>query len=332
RPGLGEKCTGPMIYTPGVTKRDHLDWNDLRFFLVALRSGTLAGAARTLGVEHSTISRRLAALERSLDAALVIRRPDGLQATPLGDKLMALAQDAERAVLAVEALAAAERKRVRLAVPSGFTAFFSTHLAGVHHDLPGVSLELLSGSRPVDLSRGEAELALRIGPVADEDLIARRVGDVGWSLYAAPAYLDRRPAPVDPRDLTGHDIVGYDAILAAVPGAQWIEKHGAGATLVLRSRELADMVAAAAAGAGLAVLPCMLAETEPALRRLTDDVLGRRAMSLVYRREMLLSETVRGVIAFITSVIRTQAARISGATPATAGSSPPHDRRSRALP
>jgi len=319
----------PMIYTRDVAKPDALDWNDLRFFLVALRSRTLAGAARTLGVEHSTISRRLAALERSLDAPLVIRRPDGLHPTPLGEKLLVLAQDAERAVLAIEALAAAERKRIRLAVPSGFTAFFSAHLAGIQQDVPDVSLELLSGSRPVDLSRGEAELALRIGPVADEDLIARKMGDVGWSLYAAPGYLERRPAPVDPRDLKGHDIVGYDATLAAVPGAQWIEKYGEGAALVLRSRELADMVAAAAAGVGLAVLPCMLADTEPALRRLTDDVLGRRAIALVYRREMLQSETARGVIAFIAAVMRKHAARISGVKPATVASSPPRDRRSR---
>ena len=304
---------GRMTYDRRVAKLDDIDWNDLRYFLIAMRSKTLAGAARALGVEHSTISRRLSALERALGVPLVIRRPDGLQPTQLGEKLLPLAEDAERGVLAIQAIAAAERGRVRLAVPSGFGKFFGEHLAGIHRDFPDISLELLSGSRPVDLSKGEAELALRIGPVADEDLIARRIGETGWSLYASGAYLERRAPPSDLRHLEGHEILGYHASLAAVPGAQWIERHGGAATVVLRSRELADMMAAAVAGVGLAVLPCLLAETEPALRRLTQEVLGRRPISLVYRREMLLSEPVRNVIAFIAAVMREHAAMISGA-------------------
>jgi DNA-binding transcriptional LysR family regulator len=295
-----------------MAKSDDLDWNDLRYFLIAVRSGTLAGAARAFGIQHSTISRRLSALERSLGTPLFIRRPDGLRPTHLGEKLLSLAEDAERKVLAVQSFASMEKRRVRLAAPSGFSTFFSEHLKGIHNEFPDISLELMSSSRPVDLSKGEAELAIRIGPVADQDLIARRVGDAGWSLYASEKYLERRPFPSDPRQLNGHEILGYDAALATVPGAEWIERHGKGATIVLRNLELADMKAAAVAGVGLAVLPCLLAESEPALRRLTDEVLGTRAISLVYRREMLLSEPVRNVIAFIVAVMRARAAMISG--------------------
>ena len=116
-------------------------------------SKTLAGAARALGVEHSTISRRLlSALERALGVPLVIRRPNGLQPTQLGEKLLSLAEDAEAGVLAIQAIAATGGGRVRLAVPSGFSKFFGEHLAGIHRDFPDISLELLSGSRPVDLS------------------------------------------------------------------------------------------------------------------------------------------------------------------------------------
>ena len=81
---------------------------------------------------------------------------------------------------------------------------------------------------------------------------------------------------------------------------------------MLRNREMTDMLAAAASGLGLAVLPCMLAETEPTLRRLTSEVLGTHGMSLVYRREMLRVVPARKVIAFVTSVMREHADRLGG--------------------
>jgi DNA-binding transcriptional LysR family regulator len=114
------------------------------------------------------------------------------------------------------------------------------------------------------------------------------------------------------RDLAGHDILAFDESLANVPGAKWIAEHGAGATIVLRNREMTDMLAAAVSGLGLAVLPCMLAETEPTLRRLTSEVLGTHRMSLVYRREMLRADPIRKVIAFVSGVMREHAARLSG--------------------
>ncbi len=170
----------------------------------------------------------------------------------------------------------------------------------------------MSGSQPLDLKKGEAELAIRVGPIADEDLIARKLGDAGWSLYAADAYLRRHPAPADPRQLAGHDVLGYDRRLAGAPGARWIEQHGRGATIVLRSRELTDMLAAARGGLGLAVMPCMLAESDSSLRRLTPDVLGRNGIFLAYRRETLLVEPVRTVIDFIVRLMRDNAALVRG--------------------
>lgn len=288
------------------------DWDDLRYFIRAAQTQSLAGAARALGVEHSTIGRRLTALERALGSPLFIRGPDGLRLTPLGERVLPLVQQVEHGVRAVQELVASEKVRVRLAVPSGFGALITQHLAQLRQDHPGVSLELLSGSRPVDLKKGEAELALRVGPVTDQDLVAQSVGQMGWSLYAAPAYLQQRPGAIDARQLAGHEIIGYDEALAEVPGAKWLEAHAADASVVLRSREMTDMLAAAAAGLGLAVLPCMLGETEPALKRLTNEVLGSRKLSLIYRREMLRVAPVRAVIKFVATVMRAHAGLISG--------------------
>jgi DNA-binding transcriptional LysR family regulator len=289
-------------------------WDDLRYFLAAARAGTLAGGARALGVEHSTVGRRLTALDEALGVALLTRGPDGLALTEIGQRLVPLVEEVERAVLAVGELATAGKTRVRVATPSGFARFLSPHLSAFQARHPGITIDVSSGSHPVDLKRGEADLALRIGPSDDQDLVSRKVGDSGWSMYAAEAYLARHPVAVDPRALAGHDVLGFDPTLQAVPGARWITQHGQGANVVMRCREMADMVQACAAGLGLAVLPCMLADAERALRRLTPQVLGSRRLALVYRKEALGTEAMRVVLDFLTDVLRQYGPQFSGET------------------
>ena len=100
-----------------------------------------------------------------------------------------------------------------------------------------------------------------------------------------------------------------------MPPARWLEERAAGASVVLRSREMTDMVAAASSGLGLAVLPCVLADAETHLVRLTPDVVATRALALVYRREMRLSAPVSAVIDFVFEIMRTNAAAIEGTAP-----------------
>jgi DNA-binding transcriptional LysR family regulator len=298
-----------------MSPADDLDWDDLRYFLRAVQAKTLAGAARAMRVEHTTIGRRLSALERTLGAPLVLRGPDGLRLTRLGEKVAPLVEEAERSVLAIRNLVASEKARVRLAVPSGFTKYFTTGIAQLCRDHPGLLLEIVSGARPVDLKKGEADLAIRSGPVVDKDLIVRKLGETGFSLYAAETYLARRPAPLDPNDLTGHDLIGYDASLAGVPAAKWLEERAAKSTIVLRSREMSDMLAATLGGVGIAVLPCSLGDPEPTLRRLTPELVATRSLALVYRSETRLSKDVRAVIRFAVEVMRENADEIGGMRP-----------------
>src|SRR5262249_8164818 len=152
----------------------------------------------------------------------------GLHLTPLGASLVPLVEAVERAVLAVHEHAAGSHARVRLAMPTGFTALFSENLERLRHTHSHLALELLTGAKPVDLRRGEADLALRSGPVVEDDLIVRPLGESGWSLYASPAYLARHAAPTDLDHLSGHALIGFDPALASVPAAQWIEQRAGG--------------------------------------------------------------------------------------------------------
>jgi DNA-binding transcriptional LysR family regulator len=131
-------------------------------------------------------------------------------------------------------------------------------------------------------------------------------------LYASKAYLARHPAPADPTDLAGHDVIVYDGNLAGLPAAKWMAEHAAKATVALRIRETTEMLTAAVAGVGLAVLPCYLADVEPTLVRLTPAVLATRPASLVYRREVRLSEPVRAVMQSVREVIREHFDQLSG--------------------
>ena len=291
---------------------DELNWDDLRYFLLAVRARTLAGAARAAGVQHTTIGRRLTALERSLGAPLFRRGPEGLALTPLGETLVPLAHDVERAAVAVRELAASRRARVRVSLPSGFIAFFADELARFGQEHPELTLETFSSGHLLDLRRGEADLAVRVGPVADEDLVARSLGDVGWSLYASPRYLESHPAPSSPEDLAGHKVIAYGAELAALPAAQWLEANAAQATMVLSTNDIAAMVDATISGLGIGMLPCLVADTAPGLMRLTPKVLAQRRLSLVYPRELRVNESVRKVASFLVETMRSRAGRISG--------------------
>jgi DNA-binding transcriptional LysR family regulator len=295
-----------------VAAVDDFNWDDLRYFLRAAQTKTLAGAARSMGVEHTTIGRRLSALERALGAALVLRGPDGLTLTPLGQRIAPLVEEVERAVLTARAAAKSQRAQVRLSLPQALTGLFTQALAQQRLDYPEIALEIISDNRPPDLKKGEVDLAVVVRTVIDADLVTRSLGDVGWSLYAGEAYLARRPAPADPHDLSGHEVIALKTDSPAAPAAKWLAEHAANATIVMRSNASASLVAAAVAGAGLAILPCFVAETEPTLKRLTPDVLISHRVSLVYRREVRLAEPVRVAIHFVVEVMRKHADRIRG--------------------
>jgi DNA-binding transcriptional LysR family regulator len=312
-------CTAAV--SPFVANMHDLNWNDLRFFLLAVQARTLAGAARAAGVQHTTIGRRLSALERALGAPLFLRRPEGLSLTPLGERLLPLAQKAGADMEAVRDLARSLRNRVRLALPSGFIALFADDLAELTRAHPELSLETLSSAQPANLQRGEADLALRIGPIDDPDLIARPLGEVGSSLYASSRYLQEHPSPVGVlgEDLAGHHIIAFGASLSSLPAAVWLEAHGTHAVVVLRTNEVVTMLEAAASGAGVAVLPCMLGDADSRLVRLTDRVVARRELSLVYRREQRGNRPVRTVADFLVSTLQARAARLSGSAEASRG-------------
>lgn len=292
------------------------DWNDLRYFLAVAEAGTLAGAGRSLGVQHSTVARRLDAVEIALGTSLFTRTPDGMILTEAGRDILPMAMEAGKALAAIELRIGGGDSRVegsvRVATSESLSGFMVRLFPELRTRHPDLTVDVLSGNRPLDLTRGEADLAVRAVATPQPDLISRRLGTIGWSLYAAEAYIRRLGAPPDPTDLAGHDVVGFDDALAGTPGPDWLVKHGAGARVVLRGNSIIAALNAAVAGMGVAALPCFLADAEPGLRRLTSTIVGQRDLCLVYMPAAGRIARVRAVIDFIAESMAERVAMLRG--------------------
>lgn len=296
------------------------DWSDLRYFLAVFRARTLAGAGKRLRVEPTTIGRRLTALERSLEARLFDRTPDGFVLTAAGERVLDHAVEMEAQMAAIERKASGEDTRiagdVRLATSENLSVgFLASRLAPFLEKHPGVALEIVTGTAAVDLLRHEADLALRVGARMRPEqlsLIARRVAQVGLGLYASSAYLARRGPPSVDNGCAGHVIVGYGEALADVGPSKWLQEHAREATVALRCNSMLGAARAVASGAGLCVLPCFLADAEPGIERVIPKPVLAHDLWLVVHPSPRAAARVRAVSDFLVQLVRSENDTLSG--------------------
>ncbi len=160
-----------------------MDWDDVRYFLAAYRAGSTSGAARVLGVRHTTVGRRLADLERALGAVLFIRTPEGITPTAHATAILPLAEAAEVSLVTLQQQVghgdAEVAGKVRVTASEAFTDYLVRHLPALQARHPALEVEILSGNRVFDLMRGEADIAVRMTATSQPELICRRIGDAG---------------------------------------------------------------------------------------------------------------------------------------------------------
>ncbi|HUJ58285.1 MAG TPA: LysR family transcriptional regulator [Kofleriaceae bacterium] len=261
-------------------------WDDMRVLLGLLRAGNLHDAGAALGLDPSTVSRRLAALEKRTRAQLFVRTRDGLRPTATATRLRPHAErmEAEAAALiaALRADTASTRGVVRVATTEAFARLLVEHgLLDVRADHPELAIEILAGNHPIDLVRGEAELAVRLAALRQPSLRARTLATMPVGLFASRAYLERRGAIRGVASLRGHDVLVPSGDLGKLPEASWLAARP-GVRVVFRSNCMPALVAAAAGGCGVVPLPVGWGDSVPELvRLLVLDGLGKRQIWLV---------------------------------------------------
>lgn len=249
--------------------RAMFDWSDLPFFLELARQGRLGPTARRLRVDHTTVSRRVAELERSLDQKLFDRTADGFALTEVGARLLPLAEAMEQQALAIAAGkpgGGAPTGRVRVASMEGIASqYLARHLSALTARHPELLVELVTSPALINLTKREADVSLSFVPPRGPRLQVRRVGSFALFLYAAPAYLAAHGTPAEPEELASHEFVDYVEDLVQIPEVHWLLDVVSAPRVCFRSSSMYAQATAAAAGAGLVLLPSFAGEMDPRL-------------------------------------------------------------------
>lgn len=288
------------------------DWDDLRVFLAAARAGSLATAAQRLGVDAATVGRRVARLETALKSTLLVRSAAGLHLTATGAQLLERALDAESAMEAAGRVTQPDliAGAVRISASEGFGgAVLAPALPGLLVAHPGLNVELAASSGFLSPSRREVDMAITLSPAAGPRLIVEPLTTYQLALYAAPEYLERHGAPDTIDDLNRVDMVGYVDDLIYAPELHYLDEIRPHLRPRLASSSIRAQRDMVAAGGGIGVLPCFLAEG--LTRVLADAVLIERRFWLSTHREVHSTARLKTVRRWIKALCQDQSRRLA---------------------
>lgn len=296
--------------------RSRLAWNDFETVLAVVTAGSLSGASRALGVSHATIFRRLGDIEQRLGVTLFERSRTGYRPTLAGEEL------ADTARIMDEAALAAERKVAgRDLEPSGeiWTTTTDSLLMGLltplftqfQHKYPGIVLDVAISNQLFNLTRREADVAIRPSNRPPENLIGRPLTTIGQAVYGHRSLGLTPGASIE--TLASQPWIGAGPRLQDLALDQWMDNNELKAACIYRVDTLVSILSAIRSGMGLAVLPCYLADEDPDIIQLTDPI-----PDLEYGLWFLMHPDLRGVVRihalmdFLTEAVRAQKQRLAG--------------------
>lgn len=292
-----------------------LDRNDLRFVQAIARTESLAEAARQLSVHQSTVFRRLNALEQELGVRLFERFPTGYVTTAAGGEFCKAAEQIETDIAALERQINGQDRRptgtlrvtttdsllFNLLTPC-FVAFRAAH--------PEIELEVIVSSQTFNLTKRDADVAIRTTKHPLETLVGRRVAKVATAIYGSKVYLDAHPHL---NNLSAHHWVGMDESMGEVVSVRWLKRSYPGISFPYRVNTCVGALAAVKKGLGLALLPCFIADIEPDLCRVHLPIPElERDLWVLTHDDLRRVERVRTFIDFIGSALAPQRELLEG--------------------
>jgi DNA-binding transcriptional LysR family regulator len=295
-----------------------LDWNDLRYILVIARAGSVADAADELGVHQSTAFRRLNALEKELGVRLFERLPTGYVATTAGEEICQAAARIEEDIAALDRRISGQDMR-----PSGTVRVTTTDtlllklltpcFAAFRTAYPEIQLEVIVSNQFFNLTKRDADVAIRPTSNPPETLVGRRVASVATAIYGSKDYLATHAA-LD--DLSKYSWIGPEESLAYLASARWLKKSFPGTCIQYRINTLMGMLEAVKQNLGLAALPCFMADPDPDLERVHSPLPEMATALWVLTHEDIRNVSrVRAFIDFIASSLKPQIDLLEGQRP-----------------
>ncbi|MGR2753729.1 LysR family transcriptional regulator [Agromyces arachidis] len=296
--------------------------DDLIVLLAVAREGRYTGAADRLGLNHTTIARRIEALEQALGGRVLARGAAGWVLTPLGDHAIAAAEDVERAMRRLSPDGApALAGIVRLSATDGFSGFIAAPaMAALRERHPDVSLEVVTAQRRAAQQRVGVDLEVVVGRPHVQRAEAIHLGDYVLGLYASRSFLARRGVPGSPAELVGEPLVYFIESMLQVDALDEARRSTRGMVDAVSSTNVYVHVDATRAGAGFGLLPAFLADAHDDLVRLFPDrVEERLPYWLVCRPEALRQPTALAFIAALRARMAEAADALLGRTAASTG-------------
>lgn len=250
-----------------------MDANDLSLVLALSRERTLASAAEKLGVDLSTVFRRLNALESRLQVRLFDRSTRGYQLTPAGELAASAAERVETEILALDREITGRDQQlsgvVRVTASETFSYAVLPPLFAQFHALhPRIRVVLSIDNRVMDLSRREADVALRVRRPVDPDLFGRKLTDVAWAFFGAREGAVNLRREGGSYNFSKHTLIGWDEP-SRIIAAEWLAANVPPDRIVFRSNSLVNQLMAVGAGLGIALLPCYLGDRDERVRRIS---------------------------------------------------------------
>jgi DNA-binding transcriptional LysR family regulator len=282
----------------------NVDWDGFRVFLAVARAGQVSAASKSLGVDHTTVSRRLAAFEQELGTPLFYRTIGAYRLTPQGESALAQAETMERAAFRVrehiDEMAKSLVGRVRLAMLDEYASLWlGPKLPDFRRRYPGIEVELLVGIQQLDLSRGEADLAVRTPRPRQSGLSAVRLGRATVGLYASKSLSAAKHLVVeDLPSLRGLPLLVYTPPHHALQAAAWFQPILTGASIALVTNSTHTLLSAARASLGVAVIPRFAARVYADLVPVSRD-LAEGEMWLVSHPDFRRDPKVRALAEFL---------------------------------
>lgn len=294
------------------------EWSDLRHFLSIHRTGNLSAAARELAVNQTTVGRHLGQLEEALGTRLFDRRSDGFVLTSAGHELLPIAERVEAEALALERLTKGRDRKteglVRITTTEALgSRYLMPRLVSFRDRYPGVRIDIQTAFRALNLTRHEADVALRILPTTQSSLLVRKAGAIAFAVYAGRGYVERRGTPRTRADLAKHVLLGFDESLDGAAESKWMAASTGGRPYVIRSNSTNTLLAGVCADLGLAILPCFAADREDGVVRVLDGAtVVTRDLWLVVHKDMARVPRVRVVMKYLADQVRADAALLLG--------------------